>query len=544
MAERAPITAAESLRHDVRNQLNQVVGYGELLCDDAGDTDPEWAAVLGEVCAHARRAAAAVDDLDPPTPTALGEIEAVLDDLTDSVRRARTSAVARQDESTLDDMTRIEEAATRALVTIETYATSSAAATEMPTPGAAARPGGRSAGAAPDAEGQVVLVVDDDEGNRDLLARRLERLGYSVMVAEDGAQALGVLEVEPVDLILLDLMMPVLDGFGVLEQRNADERLRTIPVVMISSDSDTDRVARCVEMGADDYLPKPFDPVLLRARIGACLERKRLSDLEKELLAEVQRQSAELLSLNQDLEERVRTQVEEIGNLARLRRFLSPQLADLVVSAGGEELLRSHRREIAVLFCDLRGFTSFSEVAEPEEVMEVLGQFHRAIGDCTHEFGATVGFFAGDGIMVFFNDPLPCPNPAEQALRMAVAVRDRMAAMTRDWRRRGHEVGFGVGISYGYATLGEIGFHGRYDYGVIGSVVNLAARLCDQARHGQILISKRAHTAVEEFADSEEVGELTLKGIHGPVTAFNVVGLKPTVTTPVAHASVASADHH
>ena len=259
MGEAAPVTTAESVRHDVRTELNQVVGYGELLLDDPGvDAPSEWTDALEEACAHARRAAAAVGDLDPPTPIGIAELEVLLDRLADAVRRARETAGAKRDGATID-VARMEEATTCAPQRIATFASS---AYRQPVP---ARPGtrlgSRASAVAPDANGQVVLVVDDDEGNRDLLARRLERLGYSVIVAEDGAQALGVLEVESVDLVLLDLRMPVLDGFGVLKQRKEHERLRNIPVVMISSDSDIDRVARCVEMGADDYLPKPFDPV-------------------------------------------------------------------------------------------------------------------------------------------------------------------------------------------------------------------------------------------------------------------------------------------
>ncbi len=196
-------------------------------------------------------------------------------------------------------------------------------------------------------------------------------------------------------------------------------------------------------------------------------------------------------------------------------------------AAGPVRLPDDHRREIAVLYAILRGFASFSELAEPDEAMDVLREFHGAIGVLAREFGATVGFFAGDGAMVFLDDPLPPPDRACQGLRMAVALRDHMMTTTRQWRRRGHEVGFGVGLAFGYATLGTIGIEGRFHYGPVGSVVDLAAGLCDEARHGQILISKRAHTAVAEIADSEEVGPLTIKGLYDPITAFSVVGLRP-----------------
>jgi class 3 adenylate cyclase len=212
--------------------------------------------------------------------------------------------------------------------------------------------------------------------------------------------------------------------------------------------------------------------------------------------------------------------------MARLRRFLSPQLADLVVSKGDEGVLSTHRRDIAVLFVDLSGFTAFSETSEPEDVMAVLREFHEELGRLVAEFEATVGFFAGDGMMVFFNDPLPCAEPADRAVRMAVAMRERLGGLARQWRKRGHDLGFAIGVAYGYATLGEMGFEGRFEYGVIGSVVNLAARLCDRAEPGQILISARAKAAVEDTAVLEEVGDVALKGFHAPVRAFNVVGLR------------------
>ncbi|MCA1845071.1 MAG: response regulator, partial [Actinobacteria bacterium] len=344
--------------------------------------------------------------------------------------------------------------------------------------------------------------------------------------AENGRVALELMRSEPVDLVLLDLNMPEVDGYEVLEARRDEPRLRDIPTIMISASADTANVVRCIQMGADDHLGKPFDPVLLEARLGACLEKKRLRDQERELLDTVSHQAEELASWNETLERRVAEQVEELDRISRLRRFLSPQLADLLVTKGDDTVLLTHRRDIAVLFVDLSGFTAFSETSEPEDVMAVLREFHEELGRLVLEFEATVGFFAGDGLMVFWNDPLPCPDPAERAVRMAVALRENLAALTAGWRRRGHDLGFAVGVASGYATLGEIGFEGRYDYGVIGSVVNLASRLCDQAERDQILISARAKLAVEEIADVEEVGTVPLKGFHAPVPVFNVVALR------------------
>ena len=284
---------------------------------------------------------------------------------------------------------------------------------------------------------------------------------------------------------------------------------------MISAIDEIDSVIRCIELGAEDYLPKPFNPTLLRARVGACLERKRLHD-------QVTAQAADLAAWNRTLEARVKQQLGEIERVSRLKRFLSPQVAELILSAGDERVLDSHRTAITVLFCDLRGFTAFSETAEPEEVMVVLRDYHAVLGALIHKHEGTVERFAGDAIMVLFNDPLPCPDPSLRAVRMAVEMRERVASLAAKWREQGFELGFGVGVAHGYATLGRIGFEGRYDYGAVGSVVNLAARLCAAAEDGQILIDGKVKSAVEASASTEPAGELSLKGFHRPVRAFNV----------------------
>jgi class 3 adenylate cyclase len=255
------------------------------------------------------------------------------------------------------------------------------------------------------------------------------------------------------------------------------------------------------------------------------LRIKALHDDLREQTARVEAQAAELAAWNRDLEQRVAEQVDELERASRLRRFLAPQLAEAIVSAGDEAVLASHRRQITVVFCDLRGFTTFAETAEPEEVMAVLGQYHAALGALIFDFGGTIEHFAGDGLMVFFNDPLPQPDHAERAVRMAVAMRERIGELARDWRRLGHALDFGVGIALGYATLGRIGFEGRFDYAAIGTVTNLAARLCGVAAGGQILISGRVQAAVEALVEAEELGELTLKGFSRPVAAFNVAHL-------------------
>jgi len=305
----------------------------------------------------------------------------------------------------------------------------------------------------------------------------------------------------------------------VLQELKADERLHDIPVLMISALDELASVVRCIELGADDYLPKPFDPVLLQARIGACLEKKRLRDREV-------RHLAELAEWNRTLEERVREQVAQVERLGRLKRFFSPQLAELIVAGGADDPLRTHRREVTVVFLDLRGFTAFTETAEPEELMGVLREYHAEMGRLILAHEGTLERFTGDGMMIFFNDPVPVENPTERAIRMAVAMRDRVAELAKGWRKQGYVLDLGVGIAHGYATIGAIGFEGRWDYGALGAVTNLAARLCGEARPGQILVARRVLTMVEELVEAESVGELTLKGLLRPVPAFELIGLR------------------
>jgi adenylate cyclase len=242
------------------------------------------------------------------------------------------------------------------------------------------------------------------------------------------------------------------------------------------------------------------------------------------LLTELRERTDEVEKLNKHLEQRVTDQVDEIERTSRLRRFLPPQVADLIVASGSEKQLESHRREITALFCDLRGFTGFSESADPEDVMTLLREYHDAIGASIIKYSGTLERYAGDGVMVVFNDPVPVENPALQAVLMALEMRDAIGALTEAWRRWGHEIGFGIGIAHGFATLGTIGFEGRFDYAAIGTVSNVASRLCDEAKPGQILISPRVLTKVEDAVKIEPVGEFELKGIRRPLAAYNVVG--------------------
>jgi adenylate cyclase len=262
----------------------------------------------------------------------------------------------------------------------------------------------------------------------------------------------------------------------------------------------------------------------LRARTG---ELEQSYGLVRQQASQLEKQSQELLNLNQQLEQRVSDQVAEIERMGRLRRFLPPQVADLIVSSGTENQLESHRREITALFCDLRGFTGFSESSDPEDVMALLREYHTAIGTIIYKHGGTLERFAGDGVMVIFNDPVPLPNPALAAVQMALEMRMAIGALVERWRRLGHELGFGIGIAHGYATLGTIGFEGRFDYAAIGTVSNVAARLCDEAQPGQILISPRVLMAVEDDVRVEPAGEFTLKGIRRPLPVYNVIDVAP-----------------
>ncbi len=371
-----------------------------------------------------------------------------------------------------------------------------------------------------------ILIADDNPMNVDILQTRLAVHGYEILTATDGEKALAVAREQQPDLILLDLMMPKMDGLEVCRHLKSDSSLPFMPVIMVTAKADSKDIVAGLDAGGDEYLTKPVDQAALVARVKSMLRIKALHDTVQEQAARLEAQSIQLAEWNKTLEKRVAEQVAQLERLGRLKRFFSPHLAELIVAGDQEDPLKSHRREVTVVFLDLRGFTAFAETSEPEEVMGVLREYHAEMGRLilTHE--GTLERFTGDGMMIFFNDPVPVPNPAERAIRMAVAMRDRVAELVQKWRKRGYDLDFGVGIAQGYATIGAIGFEGRWDYGAIGTVTNLAARLCGEARPGQILISQRLLGTMEELVEVEPVGELALKGFSRPVTAHNVLRLK------------------
>ncbi|HEY7711102.1 MAG TPA: response regulator [Candidatus Entotheonella sp.] len=371
-----------------------------------------------------------------------------------------------------------------------------------------------------------ILIVDDQPMNVDILQTRLAVHGYDILTATDGEVALQLARTEQPDLLLLDVMMPKMDGIEVCQRLKGDASLPFMPIIMVTAKSDSKDVVAGLDAGADEYLTKPVDQAALVARVKSMLRIKGLHDTVQEQATRLEAQAVQLAEWNQMLEQRVQEQVTELERMGRLKRFFSPQLAEVVVSSGGEKLLQSHRREVTVVFCDLRGFTAFAETTEPEDVMTVLREYHHAMGTLIFQFEGTLERFTGDGMMVFFNDPLPCPDPSVRAVRMAVAMRRQMAELLEKWRKSGYDLNFGIGIAHGYATLGMIGFEGRVDYAAIGPVTNLASRLCDEAQGGQILISQRVLAAVDACVQAEPAGEFVLKGLSEPVPAFHVLALK------------------
>jgi adenylate cyclase len=529
-----------------------------------------------------------------------------------------------------------------------------------------------------------ILVVDDTAFNRQLLARLLRGIGHEPIEAEHGRQALEILrdpDAPPIDVILLDIVMPEMDGYETLAALRDDPALRHLPVIVISGVDELDSVVRCLQMGAADYLPKSVDPAILEARIGSSLARKRLHDAERdavdrqaannEVLAIMSRSAFDLqvvleavvraaarlcradygvayvldggeyrvaassggtaeldawerahpiapgrntvvgrvailgesiriddvladreyqstpalegggyrtllgVPIQQDgavsgvlalTRNEVRPFADAEAALAlgfaeqaaigianvrlletierqrgQLARFLSPQVAELVSSPDGEALLAGHRREITAMFCDLRNFTVFSDTAEPEEVLGFLRRYHATVGALVVEHEGTLEHFAGDGLMVFFNDPELQADHAARAVRLAIEIRQRFEAISEEWRRRGHVLQVGMGIATGYATMGRIGFEGRYDYGGIGNAIILASRLSSDAAAGEILIAQRTFAAIEGEIAAEPAGERQLKGFSRPMPTYSVTEAAPGPSRDEATVAAAEA---
>ena len=362
-----------------------------------------------------------------------------------------------------------------------------------------------------------ILVVDDIPQNVKLLADLLGVKGYAVATAVNGEEALAKVAAERPDLVLLDVMMPGMSGYDVCRRLRADPATALLPVVLCTSlDPQQERI-NGIAAGADDFLGKPINQPELFARVQSLLRIKRLHD-------ETQRQAAQLADWSATLERRVAEQVQENERLSRLKRFFSPKLAEMIIDGTGEDPLKSRRREIVVVYCDLRGFTAFAETTEPEELMRTLGSFHAAMGNLVLAHEATLERFTGDGMMVFLGDPVPVENAAAKGVALALAMRAAALELSAQWKKRGVDLGLGIGVAQGYATVGAIGFEGRIDYGAIGTVTNLAARLCQHAKAGEILISQRIYAEVSDTVATEDLGELTLHGFARPMRAFRCIG--------------------
>ena len=371
-------------------------------------------------------------------------------------------------------------------------------------------------GATPGADDRHgILVVDDLADNVALLAAHLESRGHRVFKAYNGADALRLAFNEKPDLVLLDINMPGLDGLDVCAQLKQHPATAMIPVILVTAYSGTDDVVKGLEIGADDYLVKPYDFAEMLARVRSML---RIRDAQKELFIA----NRKLDELNRDLERKVREQVEELERVNRLRRFFSPQIVKTIISEHAEDRLAEHRREITVVFLDLRNFTGFAEGVAPQAVIRTIREMHKVVGPIIFQYRGTLERFAGDGVMVFLGDPEPMPDHATQAVQMSMEIRAQMGALQRDWLQRGIDLGLGIGIATGVAALGTIGFEGRLDYAAIGTVTNLAARLCSQAKGGQILVSGSTHDQLQDELEARPQGRIALKGFSQPVDVFEI----------------------
>ena len=372
-----------------------------------------------------------------------------------------------------------------------------------------------------------MLVVDDQAPNRKLLASRSASRGYAVETAESGEEALAKVGSVRPDLVLLDVVMPGLSGYDVCRSIRADPATGVLPVVMVTALDPAQERIKGLEAGADDFLTKPINTPELLARVKSLLRVKTFHDT-------VQSQASELAELNAGLEKRVQEQLGELQRLAQLKRFFPPQLAERIVAGDVDDPLATHRREIAVVILDLRGFTAFADASEPEEVMSLLRRYHQVMGQLIQAHGGTLEQFSGGSMLVIFNDPVISEDPAGHAVRMALEMQMRFDELMSSWRRRGHDISVGIGIAYGYATIGAIGDEARVGYGAIGRVTNLAARLSAEAPPGRILVSASVYELVEALVDAEEADQVNLSGFARPGPAYRIGGLKPRAVRTAA----------
>ena len=372
----------------------------------------------------------------------------------------------------------------------------------------------------------LVLVVDDQAPNRKLLADLLGAKGYAVATAESGEEALAAIPRVKPDLVLLDVVMPGLSGYEVCRAIRADPATGILPVVMVTALDPTEERIKGLEAGADDFLTKPINAPELLARVKSLLRIKTFHDT-------VQAQAADLAELNSGLEKRVQEQLGELQRLAQLKRFFPPHLAERIVSGDVDDPLATHRREVTVVVLDLRGFTAFADTSEPEEVMSLLRRYHQVMGELIQAHGGTLEQFSGGSMLVIFNDPVLSEDPAGHAVRMALEMQVRFDELMGSWRKRGHDIALGIGISHGYATIGAIGYEARVGYGAIGRVTNLATRLSTEAAGGQILVSAPVHELTESIVDAGEADQLNLSGFARPVSVYRVLGLKPVTAKQI-----------
>jgi adenylate cyclase len=354
-----------------------------------------------------------------------------------------------------------------------------------------------------------ILIVDDEPFNLDLLEQELMEYNYVLERATDGVDALAKADSFAPDIILLDYMMPKMNGLEVVKALRQSERHKSVPVILLTAKASQEDKVAGLDAGADDYVTKPFDSFELLARVRAMLRIKELHD--------------QLGEWNRTLAQKVQQQIGELKRMERLKRYLSPQIAETILEKE-DNLFKTHRREITIVFLDLRGFTAFSDDAEPEEVMEFLRDYHAEMGALIFKFEGTLERFVGDGIVVIFNDPLPCAEHGRKAVGMALEMRDRVQELRVSWTKKGYDLDLGVGLATGYATLGTIGFEGRMDYSSVGNLPNLAARMCAEAKGGQVLTDQKTMSRLEDEFDSEAFEAVQLKGLSRPVRVFNIVG--------------------